>query len=106
MLSPSGGFLWAVIICIVHGSSTQVPTNECWLRPSGFTAWAEVLLSSMSIPFSAYSQQSPYTIYAEGVDHPASDGEESGGFLGHLAVRGFPRRCTLGCLACGVASVG
>lgn len=70
MLSPSGGFLWAVIICIVHGSSTQVPTNECWLRPSGFTAWAEVPLSSMSIPFSAYSQQSPYTIYAEGVDHP------------------------------------
>ena len=56
MLSPSGGFLWAVITCIVHGSSTQVPTNEFWLRPSGFTAWAKVILSSMSIPFSAYSQ--------------------------------------------------
>lgn len=70
MLSPSGGFLWAVIICIAHGSSTLVPTNECWLRPSSLLGRKFSFPLCLS-PFPRIrNKQSPYTIYVEGVDHP------------------------------------
>jgi hypothetical protein len=85
MLSPSGGFLWAVITCIVHGSSTQVPTNECWLRPSS------PLGRKLSFPlcyvyplFRVFA--SPYTIYAEGLDHPE---KKAVAFL-DTCLRAFP----------------